>query len=306
MALPFCGSPAPYSARTRASSWDGSARPALSKSKTQRPPPRMRRRFVGPEIPVTGSQVSRRTPEVLLECNDLRDERGQLVGERGATPAERGNDLGPSVVTDRLGVPGIDADRSCEVHAVEPGNQGPELDRIEVEIGVLQVHPGVEPDADLVDWGDQVAGGCSAYAGCRHAGCEGGLLEGRAFQDLGELVFGGLTDLFDCPASGLGVQPPDRAEPAARERSVRELSPRSEVECREQARDVVLGEGRHHSRMMPVYCDPTLLSARTLPLGLLMAGPPGQDRSRLHRPSGRPGGGRRPARTAFRASSRRG
>ena len=134
----------------------------------------------------------------------------------------------------------------------------------------------------------------------------GDLLEGRAFQDLGELVFGGLTDLFDCPASGLGVQPPDRAEPAARERSVRELSPRSEVECREQARDVVLGEGRHHSRMMPVCCDPTLLSARTLPLGLLMAGPPGQDRSRLHRPSGRPGGGRRPARTAFRASSRRG
>ena len=186
--------------------------------------------------------VARRAAEVRLHGDQLRDERIELIGERGVTCAERADELGPSRSPDRFRVPGVEADRAREVDAVEAGDQPPDVHRIEARIRVVKIHPGVEPDSHPAAVGDELARARTSHRRRRDTGGERRLLERRALEQLGEVLVGDVADLFDRPAAALGIQPPDRAEPPARDRPVREPSPRPEVERREDGRDMTVAE----------------------------------------------------------------
>ena len=186
---------------------------------------------------MTGPEVARRTAEVRLQGDQLREQRIELVGERGATSAERLDQLGPSHRPDRLRVPRVDADRAREVDTVEAGDELPDLHRIEVRIRVVEVDPTVEPDPHATALGDDLARPRPSHRGRRDAGGEHGLLERRALEQLGHFAIGDVvTDLLDRPAPALRVQPPDRPEPPARDGPARQPSPRPEVERIEDAR----------------------------------------------------------------------
>ena len=125
---------------------------------------------------------------------------------------------------------------------MEAGDQLPDRHRIEARIRVVEIHPGVEPDPHPAAVGDELARPRPSHRGRRDAGSERRLLERRALEQLGELLVGDVADLLDRPTAALGVQPPDRAEPPARDGPVREPPPRPEVERREDARDMIVGE----------------------------------------------------------------
>ena len=194
---------------------------------------------VGPEVAMAGPQGTRRTAEVPLEGDELRNERIEFVGERGMTSAESGDELAPSGSGDGRRIPGIEADRAGETDLVQAGHQPPELDWIQVKIGVAQVRPAVESRPHAVGVGDDLGRTRPTHLRCRNPGGKRGLLERCPLEELDELVVRGVDDLLDRPSSAFGVEPPDRAEPPTRDRSVREPSPRPEVERVEQGRDVV-------------------------------------------------------------------
>ena len=158
------------------------------------------------------------------------------------TCPEHAHQLGPSLSPDRLRVPGVEADRACEVDAVEAGDQLPKVHRIEVRIRVVEVHPGVEPDSHPAAVGDDLARPRPSHRGRRNTGGERRLLERRALEQFGDVLVGGIADLFDRPAPALGIQPPDRAEPPAGDGAVRQPSPRPEVERREDGRKMTVVE----------------------------------------------------------------
>ena len=191
---------------------------------------------------MTGPELARRTAEVRLHGDQLRKQRVELIGERGVTCPERAHQLGPSLSPDRFRVPGVDADRACEVDAVEAGDQLPKVHRIEARVRVVEVHPGVEPDSHPAAVADDLARPRPSHRGRRNTGGVHRLLERRALEQLGDLLVGGIADLLDRPAPALGIQPPDRAEPPAGDGPVREPSPRPEVERREDGRDVTVVE----------------------------------------------------------------
>ena len=197
---------------------------------------------VGPEVAVTGSERARRAAEERLHGDQLRDERIELIGERGVIRAERADELGPPRRPDRFRVPGVDADRAGEVDAVEAGDQPPNGQRIEVRIRVVKLHPGVEPDPHLAAVGDVLTRARASHRRRRDAGGERRLLKRRALEQFGQLTIGDIADLFERPAARLGIQPPDRAEPPARDGSVRESPPRPEVERREDRRNMTVVE----------------------------------------------------------------
>src|SRR4051812_43861909 len=89
---------------------------------------------VGPEIAVARPELARRSAEVRLKGDELREQRVELVGERSAAAAERLDQLRPPRRPDRLGVPRVDADRAGEVDTVQAGDELPDSHRIEVPI----------------------------------------------------------------------------------------------------------------------------------------------------------------------------
>ena len=117
-------------------------------------------------------------------------QRIELIGERGVTCPEHADELGPSRGPDRFRVPGVDADRACEVDAVEAGDQPPKVHRIEVRVRVVKVHPGVEPDSHPAAVGDDLARPRPSHRGRRNTGGERRLLERRTLEQLGDVVVG--------------------------------------------------------------------------------------------------------------------
>jgi hypothetical protein len=71
-------------------------------------------------------------------------------------------------------------------------------------------------------------------------------LEGRPFEHRLDLIVIVVDDLLDRPRPAIGIQPPDRTEPPARDWSVREPSRRPEIEGAEQRGNVAFRERDPH------------------------------------------------------------
>ena len=198
---------------------------------------------------MAGAQRAGRRSEVSLQGDEIRRQRCQLVRERRPAIDQRRDDLRPAGGPDRLAVPGVDADRAHEVDVVEAGHEPADLARIEVEIRILEIDPLVDPDVEAVGIGDQRAISGATDLRCRDTGGARCFLKGCAVDDLGQLVVGHIIDLLDRPAAGVGVEAPDRAEPATRDRPVGEPAARPEVERREQRRDVTLAKAIHRESL---------------------------------------------------------
>src|SRR4051794_31577098 len=204
---------------------------------------------------MAGSEGARRLTEKPLERDELRDEAIELVHERRAANAESGHEVRPPPHSDGLAVPGMDADRALELDLVQAGDELTEFDRVELQVRLGEIHPPMEPDADAVKVGDDGAGARPDDDRGRHSGPHRCLLKRGALEQLGELVVRHITDLLRGPTAALGIEPPDRTEPAVRDRTIREPPGRPEVERVEHARYMAFGEAarraRRHRRTTP-------------------------------------------------------
>ena len=138
------GSAAQYSTRIRASSWDGSARPALSKSKTQRPADRRRSgrcRPRGRDGRCGGRGAGRRaTPPWRPAPGRAHRARRRTARSRArSAPTSSDQRAAPTGSV----VPGVDADVPAKSTRWRLATNRPTVHRVEVRVRVAQVHPGV-------------------------------------------------------------------------------------------------------------------------------------------------------------------